>query len=223
MVTQVGHGPGTIAIESANAENATFNLITAVIFWILALLAAWWMHSSYGIPLTFNVNARDFCPLVFVPVVFALLGLFFSGKAILDGLRVRKYGTTTLEAGEVFLGGALSGTIRTVYDLEPLGDYTISLRCIETVVAGSLATKNLHHVDEKRWEGLCTVKRDQVQSSQGIPVNIPIPEGSGAMATVPGSEIGTSTGVRWVLEIRAPLHGLDYYALFLIIVRQRPR
>lgn len=220
MATKVGKAAGTNTIEAANEGNATLNFLTALTLWVLALLSAWWMHSSYGIPFTFNVNARDFCPLVFVPIVFALIGVFFSGKALLDAMRVRKYGTTTLEAGEVFLGGSLTGTIRTAYDLEPLGDYTLSLRCIETVVAGSLATKNLHHVDEERWQGLCTVKCGQVLSSQGIPVNIPIPKGSGAMATVPGSEIGTSTGVRWVLEIRAPMRGLDYYALFLIIVRK---
>jgi hypothetical protein len=211
----------TFTIEAANAENAWFNLITALIFWVLAILAAWWMHSGYGICFTLNINSRDFCPVIFVPVVFILIGLFFSGRALLDGLRVRKYGRTTLEAGEVFLGGSLTGTIRTTYDLEPLGDYTLRLRCIETVGSGSVSDKNYHHIDELRWEGLGTVKHDSVHSSQGIPVDIPIPEGSGALVTVPGSEIGTATGVRWVLEIRAPLRGLDYYALFLIIVRQR--
>lgn len=209
-------------IESANAGNARINFMAAVFFWVAAVAMTWWMHSSYDIPLTFDVTDREFCPLIFVPVIFVFIGISLAIRALIDWLRVRKYGLTTLEADEVFLGGALVGTIRTVSDLEPLDDYTINLRCIETVARGSASNNSVKYYDERRWEGFNTVKRDQVRSSQGIPVKIAIPAGSGAMATVPGSEMRAGTGVRWTLEIRAPLKGLDYYAIFLIIVGEGP-
>ena len=65
------------------------------------------------LPLNFNVNDREFNPLVFVPVVFAAIGLYALLKAIRDTLRVRKFGATTLEAGPAKPGGRFEGRLRT--------------------------------------------------------------------------------------------------------------
>ena len=210
----------TYRIEASNRANAELNLTTMVVVWILAVLAVWWMRAGYGVRFVFDVHSRNFNPVIFMPILFAALGAFWGARGLLDAFRVWRFGTTVLEAELPFLGGSLKGTIRTDRELSPTGDYTIRLRCIETVQTGSLAARNVRYVDEPRWEGGRIVARGTVRSTTGIPFEIEIPKGVGALPSRPGSELRTAEGVRWVLEIFAPLRGLNYYALFLVIVRE---
>jgi hypothetical protein len=203
----------TSTIRASNRDNADLNFITAPIFFLIAGLIVW-----YGeLPLSFDVGARDFNPLIFIPIFFVAGGLWFGARGMLDALRLRKYGDSTFEFGMPRPGGRLHGTIRTTRDLEPTGDYTLTIKCIETIAYHTGQPPRTGHRDELRWSSMATIPRASVRSSAGLPVDFAIP--MDAPPTRGNSDLGTGEGVRWVLEIAAPLAGLDYYAVFRLVVR----
>ncbi|MBA1140179.1 hypothetical protein [Mesorhizobium neociceri] len=77
----------------ANAATASSGYFFAGAMLLIAILIPWY----FELPLNFNVTDGEFNPLVFVPVVFAVIGLYSLPKAIRDTLRVREFGATTLE------------------------------------------------------------------------------------------------------------------------------
>lgn len=122
-------------VVDANAANASSGYFFAGAMVLIAVLIPWY----FELPLNFNVNDREFNPLVFVPVVFAVIGLYALLKAMRDTLRVRKFGATTLEAGPAKPGGRFEGRLRSSRDLAPSGDYVVKLRCIRTYRVGGPA------------------------------------------------------------------------------------
>jgi hypothetical protein len=214
-------GGAVHTIPASNRDNAYLNALTAPVLLALAWLIAWYLR----IPLALPRNARSFDPIIVVPVFFAAGGIWYAGRAVLDGMRLRRYGDSRLELRDVRLGGTLRGTIRTTRDLAPTGDYALTLRCIETTATndGRPNSTTQHH-DILRWSAVATVAAATVRSSVGIPVDFAIPRD--APATWGDSDLGTARGVRWVLVIEAPLAGLDYYAVFRLVVAaadQSPR
>jgi hypothetical protein len=71
----------------------------APVFWLMAAVlpllgfAVIWIA---GVPFRFDVPEREFNPLVLMPVVGLLAGLFFLLAAIFMTMRLRKYGRSTL-------------------------------------------------------------------------------------------------------------------------------
>jgi hypothetical protein len=102
-------------VVDANAANASSGYFFAGGMGVIAVLIVWY----FELPLNFDVNDRDFNPLVFVPIVFAAIGLYSLLKAIRDTLRVRKFGATTLLAGQANPGKRFEGLLRSSRDLAP--------------------------------------------------------------------------------------------------------
>lgn len=119
-------------VIDANAANASSDYFLAGGMGLIAALIPWY----FELPLNFNVTDREFNPLVFVPVVFAVIGLYALLNAIRNTLRVRKFGATTLQAGGANPGKRFEGLLRASRDLAPAGDYTVLLRCIRTYRVG---------------------------------------------------------------------------------------
>src|SRR5580765_1216214 len=152
-------------VVDANAANASSGYFFAGAMVLIAALIPWY----FELPLNFNVNDREFNPLVFVPVVFAVIGLYALLKAIRDTLRVRKFGATTLEAGPANPGTRFEGLIRSSRDLAPDGDYSVLLRCIRTYrvggpIANATAGTKSTYKDELKWQEKIVVPRGSVQS-----------------------------------------------------------
>lgn len=210
----------TTKAQATRRVGDTTNFETSI-HWIMAALlfgGAIACVIYFKPPFNLDPGSRDFNPLVFVPIALALFGLRPLAKAIRHTLLARRFGESTLEmAGEsVPLGGTLDGTIRTSRRLVPGGDYKIWLRCIEAIRIEAIAEPTRYRIeDHVRWEALREVPRD-VDSQRGIAFEFAIPEK--ALATADPRAKGA---VRWTLEIGAPLRGIDYYALFPLIVRGR--
>ncbi len=200
-------------IRASNRDNAELNFLAAPVFVLIAGLIVWY----FELPLSFPADARDFNPVLVVPIFFVAGGCWFGARGVLDARRVRKYGDSTLEVRALHVGGTLRGTIRTAEDLTPTGDYTLTIKCIETIRYSMGQPPRTRHRDELRWSSRATVPRASVRSSAGIPIDFAIP--ADAPPTRGNSDLGTAEGVRWVLEIAAPLAGLDYYAVFRLVVR----
>jgi hypothetical protein len=207
--------PARVTIRASNRDNAELNLLTAPVLFLIAGLIVWY----FELPLSVPVDARHFNPVIVVPIFFVVGGLCFGARGVLDAFRVRKFEDSTLELGAPHPGGTLHGTIRTTRDLTPTADYTLTIKCIETIAYGSGQPPRTVYRDELRWSDRATVPAVSVRSSAGIPVAFAIP--GDAPPTRGNSDLGSGSGVRWVLEIQAPLGGLDYYAVFRLVVRPR--
>jgi hypothetical protein len=201
----------------ANAANAFSGYLFAAVLWAIAAWLAWYI----GAPLNFNLYDPDFNPLVFLPAAFAAIGAYIAAKATRDALRARKFGQTTLEAAPVRLGETLRGVIRTRRDLAPAGDYRVSLKCLRTTfVADVEAGRSGHHVDRLIWSGSRAIAPGTVRSSAGIAFSFDLPADA-LPSRGPPVQTTSDGDVRWILEITAPLPGLDFYAVFAVDVKPR--
>jgi hypothetical protein len=198
----------TTTIEAGDASNARVDGMMAVVMFGSAAAV---FH--YGkLRLDFDVNSRDFNPLILLAAVLAVIGVYYAGKAALGALRLRKFGASTLEAGPLVRGKPFTFVLRTARDVETQGPFALCLRCIQTTRAGEGARAR----QSIAWEATAHVPSEGVRSSNGIRATIDVPAG------VPMSEMEggpTSVGVRWVVIARAPLPGADYKSLFRVIMR----
>jgi hypothetical protein len=205
-------------IVASNASNALLDALIALV--LFGFAAFGWTRLDW--PPAFDPNARDFNPFLVLALVMTAAGAWFGFKALRNGLRVRKFETSVLDVDEAFVGGRLRGKVCTTRDLAPTGNYTLTVRAIETVASKTIHMNELDgvvHNDHVLWETQRIVLAPDVRSSQGIPFDIPLP--AELPPTAGDSAVGAGTGVRWVLEITAPTAGLDYTALFLLEVKAR--
>lgn len=205
-------------VVDANAANASSGYFFAGAMVLIAVLIPWY----FELPLNFDVTDREFNPLVFVPVVFAVIGLYALLKAIRDSLRVRKFGATTLQAGPARPGGRFEGLVRSSRDLSPSGDYTVLLRCIRTYRVGgpvTIAEEKSTYKEELKYQEKLVVPRVSVRSSAGIPFAFAIPADAPPSNGPPVYE-RQHGNVRWILSVTAPMPGVDYYAVFAIDMRR---
>lgn len=197
----------TRRIEDGNAFNATTSWIMATLTAVAAVAIVWY----FALPLNFDFNDPAFNPAVFVPVILALASLWYLFGGVKGSLLGGKFGKSVLEmkGRRLLPGQTLEGVIRTAREVRPTGDYTLHFQCIETVkTLGHGETRSKDHV---RWEAKAKVDADTPSSTGGIPVHFFIPTSCRAIWD-------SGDPVRWILEIKAPLEGLDYYAIFAIPV-----
>lgn len=173
---------------------------------------------AFDIRPNFNPDSPDFNPVIGVALflgAFALKSLYTAARGT---LLARRFGESTLEMeGEsVPLGGTLKGRVRTSAPLTVVGDYSITLTCIEQLKVSSMSNSTTRTQDRVHWEGLRKVPAATINSAEGIPFEFPIPEHAFAMP-----DARAKGAVRWTLEVAAPQKGLDYYALFGVIVRAK--
>jgi len=194
--------------------------------WIVAVLVLGAAVASIAYPVlhlqmsfVLDPYSRDFNPAVLVPVFLFLLGLRQLFSAVHGTLLGRRFGQSVMqvEGRGVAPGETLRGVIRSPVHFEPLGDYEIRLQCVQKVASTMGMTTRLRDgiVDEQTMH----VSARQTDPRKGIPFAFRIPEGA-LSTTVSGTSvlelIGPPAGgeVRWILEVKAPLKGLNYYAIF---------
>ena len=165
-----------------------------------------------NIEFVFDPYAPDFNPAVLVPVFLGVFGLKYMISAVWGTMRSRRFGQAVLETeGQtVAPGETLRGVVRVPADLAPLGDYEFLLQCVEH--AGSTSR------DYIRWEQPLRVNARTVNPREGIPFAFMIPTDA---RTTANSDVMTEGSVRWILEVKAPTKGLNFYAIFGVEVRAR--
>jgi hypothetical protein len=210
-----------LRIESANKENAAFYALYAAAYWVGAvLLLGGIAHFNRG-PLSFDISSRDFNPIVLMPVIVAIGGVFYLARAGRDWLRARWFGTSVLEIDEVVAGHRMQGTLRTARNLDSRSGFVLRLQCIqsqEIAVAGQ--TSGFTHktiVDHVLCELFQKVDGQTMRSNAGIPVDFALP---GDMPATHGIQ-GVKGSIRWALIAEARLAGLNYNAVFRIPVRSK--
>jgi hypothetical protein len=223
----VTDGGGTMMTQVTTAKHATrqigestgFSTSTHYIMAALLGAAAIAAIIAFEIRLNFDPNSPDFSPIIGVPFFLGAFALKSLYTAVRGTLLARRFGESTLEMeGEsVPLGGTLKGRVRTSAPLTVTGDYAVTLTCIEQLQVSSMSSSTKSRIEDRvHWEGLRKVPAATVNSAEGIPFEFPIPEEALAMP-----DARAKGAVRWTLEVTAPQKGLDYYALFGVIVRAK--
>lgn len=71
--------------------------------------------------------------------------------------------------------------------------------------------------DHIRWEQTLRVKAQTVNPREGIPFAFTITKDA---RTTANPDVMTAGSVRWILEVTAPMKGLNFYAIFGVEVRR---
>jgi hypothetical protein len=199
--------------EGSDVSNASVHWFMAALLLAGAGGAAWMMRSA----LTLDFQSRDFNPLIFVPLALAAIGVVSLARGIRAAMRGRRFGTSTmaLDREEGRLGEKLTGTIRTSARVTPTGAWQLTLRCIEQIEKRELTSPTKSRMtDYVRWEARRHVDPATVDSSRGIPFAFDIPT-----VALANGDARAKGQVRWILEITAPMSGVDYYEIFGLVVR----
>jgi hypothetical protein len=201
-------------IECNEAAAPGVFAMMAVVLPLLGFLALWLAR----VPLRFNVPAREFNPLVMLPVFATLAGLFFAVWATAIALRLRRFGTSRLTLSRrPRIGGRVLGRITSTAEVVPRDDWRLVLQCIETIK--DVGSKRISSTDLTRWEYHTTMPAGSASLRAGVPVDIAIPDNCLEL-TDPIERARTKRGtLKWVLYLKAPVAGLDYLASFLVPIR----
>jgi hypothetical protein len=203
-------------IECNEAPSASVFWMMAVSIPLLGFLIIW----IAGVPFRFDINERDFNPLVFIPVVAVFVGLFFLVSAVFMTLRLRRFGVSTLALDmKPRVGGHVRGRITSTVDVTA-AEWRLVLRCIESIKAISGGTSSVtHRSDVERWKFELTMPGAACTIGAGVPIDIAIPENALALHD-PIERARQHRGtLRWVLSLRGRRDGLDYLASFEIPIR----
>ncbi len=204
-------------------EGTSFHSLTD---WIVAFLImgaavativypVWYLDIRF----VFDPYAPDFNPAVFLPVFLFAFGLKYLISAVRGTMLGRRFGKSVMEMeGEtVAPGETLRGVVRVPADLVPLGDYEVRLQCVHQIRSSSKSTNLKDYI---RGEQTLRVKAQTVNPKEGIPFAFTIP--TDAMTTqLP--DVMMEGSVRWILEVKAPVSGLDFYSIFGVEVRASRR
>ena len=147
--------------------------------------------------------------------IFAVLGLIPVGFAVYVTLRHMRFGASycMLKNKAGVLGKTLEGRIETSVDVIPDGDFEVELQCLETYHVGT--GKERRSVTNTHWQRKITVPRAGIGSRAGIPFLFELPKS----APETGDQLARGD-VNWQLSVKAPLSGVDYFALFVVPVFQ---
>jgi len=211
------------ASEHGYAQIECNEAVGAPVFWMMAAVlpllgfAVIWIA---GVPFRFDVPEREFNPLVFIPVVGLLAGVFFLLAAIFMTLRLRKYGRSTLTLDKrPRIGGRVLGRVASTVDVQTEGEWDLVIQCIETIKAGG-SKRQTSTTDLTRWEHKWTLPASAHTLQTGVPVDIAIPENC-LEITDPVELARKKRGtLRWVLQLKGQRPGLNFLASFTLPIRR---
>ena len=210
-------GEGYFArIECNEAAGAPVFWLMAVVLPLLGFAVIW----IAGVPFRFDVPARELNPLVFIPIIALLTGLFFLLAAIVMTLRLRQFGRSTLTLDKrPRIGGRLLGRVTSTVDVAPQGEWELVLQCIETITAAGQQNR-VYRTDLIRWECHSTLAASGHRLNAGVPVDIVIPENCLEIADPVERARQRRGTLRWVLQLKGRRGGLNYLASFVVPVTQ---
>lgn len=243
MKTPDVEDPFTRKVGSGDEFHTVVNGIIAVLLLGAVGFFIWYFKPEWN----FDFNSPNFNPAIFVPFFIGGLGLYHAVLSIRGNLRARAFGESSMHilGLTVRMGEKMKGVIRASVELRPRSEYEIRLQCIETFVMHRLSvSESKRNVDRIRWEETIRVAPAGINSKEGIPFEFtlpapfdkpgalsgnPAPAESGvyfsalASINIPGLQTIVAhnhapNAVRWILEINAPLRGINYYAIFGVFV-----
>jgi hypothetical protein len=178
--------------------------LTAFVLPLLGFLVIW----IAGIPFRFDVPVREFNPLVFIPVVASIAGLFVLIQAAFITVRGRRFGVSTLTLDSAPRpGGSVRGRVTCTIEV-PASDWRFLIQRTDSVLGGG-KHQSLHQ-DVVTWTSESALPGAAHSLITGVPVDMAIP-------SPPAGQKDPRT--RWVLTLTGARPGLDYRATFRLPIR----
>ncbi|MCO6432321.1 MAG: hypothetical protein J5J00_15815 [Deltaproteobacteria bacterium] len=216
QLTVHGAKPGSVEERvSANRRWASGEIRSTGRGFMLALwlLAAVW-NLTFGVSFIKAISNPDAASGQRVVLgVFAAAGLIPIILAVRANMRRFRFGDSfCLISGRAgVLGEKMNGTIRTSAQVDAIGDFIMTLQCVENYEVGS--GKNRRTETRVHWQGKCAVPHSGQSSRAGIPFSFDLP------TSPPETGYRIARGsINWQLRVDAPVQGVDYSAMFIVPV-----
>lgn len=190
---------------SGGAAVAAPVLAVVALYWNFAALPVYWKLAD---SFTSEPGLWRWFASIF-PVVGGALVLAF----IYQLLRGRKYGESVLQLAGTpgIIGGQLAGVVRIANDLQPADGFRLTLSCIERATTRKgKSQENLLWQDERL---VTQPMRDDATAATAVPVLFAIP-----YECLESSRPDSNRDVRWRLDVRAKMPGVDYSSRFEVPV-----
>ncbi len=173
-----------------HVEKDQSNSQLSAYFWTAVVLLVFLILQIVFLPIgwEFDINSPEFNPLIFVPLLLIAGVLWSLFNAARHWRHLRRFGESAMELHErksLKPGGTCRGRIRTERPLHAIGDYQITLRCIEghhfSTARGNRQTRNrIQYVTA--WEKTLSTPAGEADSSAGLPFEFELPQ-VGPLAT----------------------------------------
>lgn len=151
-------------------------------------------------------------PIVYVGLLFPVVGVFLLVRAIRGSLALHRFGKTVFEMASIpgVIGGDLKGVIQTRLPEAPPAGLQLRISCVNRVTTGS-------GDDSTTRENILWREEAQLAPGQfcagpvgtSIPVSFQIP-----WESQPTETRGPRDEIVWLLEAQASLPGVDYHDIF---------
>lgn len=220
----------------------------ALTAWIMAGLfgaASLWIGWMLGWPLVFDIDDRDFNPVIIVLGLLVSVCLWNVVQALRWGRRGRVYGASQIDFDQrapVPLGGTFSGRVRSSRQVQAAGEFRLVLTCLdlhERRNTGSTSSTSPHTSEAYPvWTAEQTLPAT-TDSVKGLPFRFDLPASVGPKPQPAIRSVGSAyfrgsisiniPGLRriftrnsppvaryWTLVVTAPMSGPDYKAEFRV-------
>jgi hypothetical protein len=178
---------------------------------VIAIAMPWY----FEIPLIFDITSRDFNPLIVASAVFAGVGAIMLMRTFLGVARAGKFGNASLSPNGASRGQLFRPVMLTKVDIETIGDFVLTLKCIRRSRGGDDFDSRGSSTDKVLWKHAENCP-GSTRSSVGVSAMFRIP------SDVPRTgqeEEPNATNVRWELTVTAPVRGVNFRQDFPITVR----
>lgn len=145
--------------------------------------------------------------------LFTLCGAVPIYFAVRFSIRQFKFGNSYcfIDGKAGVLDKPITGVVRTKSNVNPTGDYTVEIACLELYHTGS--GKDRKSSTRSHWQGRQRVSKEGINSVAGIPFSIMLPK-----SPPETGEYITDGRINWQIKISAPTDGVDYSAMFVVPV-----
>jgi hypothetical protein len=180
---------------------------------VLALFGTVW--TGISTPLVFQVPeeaARQGTPLVWLALLFPVVGVAILAAAFRAFLRWRKFGSSVLELKTLpgVVGGRFEAVLQLSTAIDAHGGMALALECVHKRTTGSGKSRSTH--ERILWKREQAVARDRFGMGPGgtaIPVEFAVPWGC-----EPTRGTGSEDEIVWRVMATADVAGVDFYARF---------
>jgi hypothetical protein len=155
-------------------------------------------------------------PIVYVGLLFPVVGVYLLVRAIRQTLAYREFGKTYFEMASVpgVIGGELKGVIQARFPHSPERGVQVQLTCVNRVTSGSGDDQSTR--ENISWRGESDLSSAQLYpgpSGTTIPVSFRIPRD-----VQPTEKSSPRNEIVWLLEALADVPGVDYHDIFEVPV-----
>lgn len=180
---------------------------------VLGLFGTVW--TAISTPLMFRLPeeaARQQTPLVWLALLFPVVGVAMLVAALRAFLRWRKFGASVLELKTLpgVVGGRLEAVLQLSARIDAPGGMELALECVHQQTTGSGRDRSTH--ERLLWKREQTVPPGRFglgPDGTAVPVEFTIPWGCEATR-----DTNTDDEIVWRVEAKADVAGVDYYACF---------